>query len=116
MQPTIGEERLLRAVGDIAFEDPNAQAIVFVQWRDLKIKIASALREFGIQLLVLDSSIKTHRHVMQVFQPDTQSNMASDTTAGQADAPRVVVISLEDCLSGLHFPAEPRHFHAPIFG
>ena len=41
---------------DISGEDPTARAIVFVQWRSLRLKLADAFQEFQAPVVSLDMS------------------------------------------------------------
>jgi len=106
-------QRLLELLDDIFYEDPSAQVIIVVQWADLKMRIAAALEEFGVRCLVLDGKICAYKHAVRLFKGDT----AQSEPGGQVDAPRILVFSLEDTVSGAKFySSKSYNFAAPASG
>jgi len=73
-------------------EDADCKIICFVQWEDLKRKIAVALEEFGLEHLTLGGTVWSRRSTLKRFQYD-------------ADSPRLLLLSLEDSASGTNLTA-----------
>jgi len=86
--------RLLRLLTDIAEREPDARAILFVQWEDLKRKVAGALSEFGVEHAVLHGSVWARQKTIERFQ---------NGLAGEG--PRVLLLSLQDSASGTNLTA-----------
>lgn len=73
--------------------EPEARILLFVQWADLEAKIASALREFGVEhaRLTTCGSVFERRDVLSTFQ--------------EGLGPPVLLLSLEQSASGAHLTA-----------
>jgi hypothetical protein len=85
-------EALVKHMLRLQAEDPTCKAICFVQWEDLKCKIGDALKEFGIEHLVLHGSVWARRAALMRFQYE-------------ADSPRMLLLSLEESASGTNLTA-----------
>jgi len=83
---------LVHHVRRLQAEDAECKIICFVQWEDLKRKIAAALEEFGVEHLTLGGSVWSRRSTLKRFQYDT-------------DSPRLLLLSLEDSASGTNLTA-----------
>jgi len=83
---------------EIRRQDPNAKALVFVQWTDLEAKVCRALLDHGVPFLHLSGDTrsgfknqlgKNDGAVLKTFQEDDR-----------ADAPFVLVLSLQRAAAG----------------
>jgi hypothetical protein len=83
---------LVERVRAIQRTDAKCKAICFVQWEDLKSKISSALKEFGVDHVVLEGSVWARRSALINFQYE-------------ADGPRLMLLSLEESASGTNLTA-----------
>lgn len=85
-----------RTLCRIREEDATAKAIVFVQWADLEVKVARALRAHNLEVLCLPTpgaAVKNSgAEVLKMFQEDTSS-------------PNVLILSLEHAASGANLTA-----------
>jgi len=82
-------QRLVEHLHTIWMEDKDARVIIFVQWEDLKQKLAHALTEFGIRHLVLQGSLWARRAALSDFR--------APLSVGH---PRALLLSLEASASG----------------
>jgi len=83
---------LVHHVRRLQAEDADCKVICFVQWEDLKRKIAAALAEFGLEHLTLGGTVWSRRSTLKRFQFD-------------ADSPQLLLLSLEDSASGTNLTA-----------
>jgi len=86
-------EALVKHVQKLNLQDPFCKIICFVQWEDLKIKISSALEEFGVEHVVLQGSVWKRRDVLTKFQYE------------EIGSPRLLLLSLEESASGTNLTA-----------
>lgn len=82
-------QRLVEHLNTIWQQDADARVIIFVQWEDLKEKLAKALTEFGMPHLVLQGGVWARRNAL--------ANFRAPLNAGH---PRVLLLSLEESASG----------------
>jgi len=86
-------EALVRKLQELRQEDATAKVILFVQFDDLKRKVASALIEFGVPTLQLQGSVAQRSGVVR----DWQNNPASSAF--------VLLLSLAQSASGSNLTA-----------
>lgn len=84
---------LVKHLQALRTEDPTAKVILFVQFDDLKKKVADALREFGVPTVQLMGSVAHRAKVIQ----DWQDNSSSATF--------VLLLSLAQSASGTNLTA-----------
>lgn len=85
-------EALVKHVKKIQANDAGCKLICFVQWEDLKRKIGSALKEFGVEHLSLQGSVWARRSALMRFQYEL-------------DSPKMLLLSLEESASGTNLTA-----------
>jgi len=90
--------RLLEFLAELEEREPDAKIILFVQWEDLKRKVASSLEEFGVQHVVLQGGVWARQRVIERFQH-------SGTAGSGEGGSRVLLLSLQDSASGTNFTA-----------
>lgn len=81
--------RLLTFLKDLEDKEPDAKVILFVQWEDLKKKVANALRESGVEHASLGGSIWSRQRTIERFQ-----------NGPICDSGRVLLLSSQDSASG----------------
>lgn len=86
--------RLLEFLAHLEVSEPQAKVILFVQWEDLKKKVAGALAEFGVAHTVLQGSIWARQRAIEQFQLGEVS-----------DGGRLLLLSLQDSASGTNLTA-----------
>eukprot|EP00913_Durusdinium_trenchii_P021830 g20512.t1 len=88
--------RKLRAIDE---EDPTARAIVFVQWKTLRRKVAEALTEFKVPYERYDTSSESM--VLNSFwQRDDVLTSFQNAPPDSCEGPKVLLLSLQDAASG----------------
>ena len=60
-------DKVCTVLRQIKIRDPNAKAIVFVQWEDLAYKIAASFRHYGFNFLQLKGSANAQNKVIKAF-------------------------------------------------
>ncbi|CAK0853362.1 unnamed protein product, partial [Prorocentrum cordatum] len=85
-------EAIVRHVQRLQKEDKGCKIICFVQWEDLKRKVAAALDEFKLGNLTLSGSVWKRRAALTQFQYEEQG-------------PRLLLLSLEESASGTNLTA-----------
>jgi len=97
-------QRLLEHLDDIFHEDPDSRVLIFVQWANLKAKVAASLKECGVRRIVLDGAVWARSRLIKPFQAATDNREMVDTsTTGPSNCCRVLVLSSEDTFSGSNF-------------
>jgi len=99
--------RLLNFLSDLHAREPEAKVILFVQWEDLKKKVASALQEFEVRHSVLQGSVWARQRAIERFQ------------FGQSDEGcNLLLLSLQDSASGTNLTAASHVilFHPVVAG
>jgi len=81
--------RLLELLADLEGRDADAKIILFVQWEDLKRKVAAALAEYGVNFKVLQGGIWVRQRVIEQFQHGPVK-----------EGGRVLLLSVQDSASG----------------
>eukprot|EP00931_Biecheleriopsis_adriatica_P050795 TRINITY_DN29436_c0_g1_i2.p1 TRINITY_DN29436_c0_g1~~TRINITY_DN29436_c0_g1_i2.p1 ORF type:complete len:2078 (+),score=363.83 TRINITY_DN29436_c0_g1_i2:31-6234(+) len=90
--------RLLRFLEELYIREPEAKVILFVQWEDLKKKVAGALREFGVGHSVLQGSVWARQRAIEEFQTG-QGGSKDDKSC------KLLLLSLQDSASGTNLTA-----------
>jgi len=81
--------QLLNLLTQLEETDSDAKIILFVQWEDLKRKVAAALAEYGVNFKALQGGIWVRQRVIEQFQH------------GPVDGGgRVLLLSVQDSASG----------------
>jgi len=65
---------LAHKLRELRAEDPTAKVIVFVQFDDLKRKVAAALHEFGISAAMLQGQVGQRANVIREWQQNASSS------------------------------------------
>lgn len=86
-------EAVVRKIQDLRRQDSTAKVIMFVQFDDLKRKVAASLAEFGIPAVQLGGSVAQRSGIIR----DWQQNLASSTF--------VLLLSLAQSASGTNLTA-----------
>jgi len=81
--------RLLTFLKDLEDKEPDAKVILFVQWEDLKKKVAKALHESGVTHASLGGSIWARQRTIEQFQ-----------NGPVCEHGRVLLLSSQDSASG----------------
>lgn len=84
---------LVDKLQELRKDDPSAKVILFVQFDDLKRKVASALSEFGVPAVQLQGSVSQRASVIRDWQHNTSS------------AAFVLLLSLAQSASGTNLTA-----------
>jgi len=84
---------LVRKLRELKTEDSSAKVILFCQFDDLKRKVMSALREFGIGVTVLQGGVNQRANIIYEWQNNAES------------ASWVLMLSLTQCASGTNLTA-----------
>ncbi|CAE8695572.1 unnamed protein product, partial [Polarella glacialis] len=79
---------------ELEAKEPDAKVILFVQWEDLKKKVAGALTEFGVEHTVLQGGVWARQQAIERFQ------------CGKAgEGGKLMLLSLQDSASGTNLTA-----------